>query len=151
MSEDSNKRSRRSLLANSLNHTTITLELGDPPAQNITVAPPPSVADEIRMAGGNISIDLDQEVSHVPFHAAKFIARRCKLSQEGFIPEITLNGSNLFDADRPDSVEDFVNRYNESATYFLEEIAAYEEAVHEVEEINSLGEQLINMVHMCAL
>ncbi len=54
-------RGRRSLLAVSdTNHTTITLEFGNPPAPNITVATPPTIEMEIMMAGEtNDSVDLD--------------------------------------------------------------------------------------------
>ena len=54
-------RSRRSLLAVSeFNQTNITIELGNLPAPNITTTPPPTVAEEIMMAGEtNDSVDLD--------------------------------------------------------------------------------------------
>ena len=47
------------------NHTTITLEFGDPPAPNITAPPPPTVAQEIIMAGEtNDSVDLEVSFIH---------------------------------------------------------------------------------------
>ena len=60
MAEDSGQRSRRSLLTStSLNHTSITIEFGDPPALNITTQSPPSVAEEIDLAREmNDSVDL---------------------------------------------------------------------------------------------
>ena len=52
---------KRSLLAtNEYNHTTITLEFGDPPVMNISTPDPPSIADEVAMAGGDDdSVDLE--------------------------------------------------------------------------------------------
>lgn len=60
MAEDSGQRFRRSLLAiTTFNHTSITLEFGNPPAPNITTPPPPSVAEEIELAREtNDSVDL---------------------------------------------------------------------------------------------
>ena len=58
---DSGTRSRRSLLAASaFNHTSITLEFGNPPAVNISMTPPPSIEEEIEMAREvNDSVDLE--------------------------------------------------------------------------------------------
>ena len=58
VSEATLLRTRRAI-ANGVNRTTITLEFGDPPAQNVTVAEAPSIAEEIAMAGEtNDSVDL---------------------------------------------------------------------------------------------
>ena len=63
---ENSARRRRSLLATTgFNHTTITLEFGDPPAPNITAPPPPTVAQEIMMAGEtNDSVDLEVSLIH---------------------------------------------------------------------------------------
>lgn len=42
-----------------VNHTSVTLEFGNPPAMNITMTPPPSIEEEIAMAQEvNDSVDL---------------------------------------------------------------------------------------------
>ena len=66
---ENSARRRRSLLATTgFNHTTITLEFGDPPAPNITAPPPPTVAQEIMMAGEtNDSVDLEVSFIHKTF------------------------------------------------------------------------------------
>lgn len=71
MSEDSSQRFRRSLLATSVNHTSVTLEFGNPPAPNISMTPPPSVADEIEMAR-EINDSVDLEVHQVAMHHYHF-------------------------------------------------------------------------------
>lgn len=59
--EESARRFRRSLLATStLNHTSVTLELGNPPAPIVTMTMPPTVEEEIVMAREvNDSVDLE--------------------------------------------------------------------------------------------
>lgn len=58
IAEDTPTRRRRAL-ANGVNHTTITLEFGDPPTPNITVVDSPSIAEEIALAGAtNDSVDI---------------------------------------------------------------------------------------------
>ncbi len=61
VAEDTAVRGRRSLLAASeYNHTTITLEFGEPPVVNISTPESPSVAEEVAMAGGDDdSVDLE--------------------------------------------------------------------------------------------
>ena len=61
VSEDTPLRTRRSLLASSgLNQTSITLEFGNLPTPNITTPEPPTVSQEIAMAGEtNDSVDLE--------------------------------------------------------------------------------------------
>ena len=61
ISEDDSSpgRFRRSLLAAPVNQTSVTLEFGNPPAMNISVASPPSIEEEIEMAREvNDSVDL---------------------------------------------------------------------------------------------
>ena len=60
---DSVTRSRRSLSA--FNRTSITLEFGNPPAVNISITPPPSIEEEIEMAGefsNNVDLEVYSEV-----------------------------------------------------------------------------------------
>lgn len=61
VSEVDSTRSRRSLLAvSAFNHTSVTLEFGNPPAVNISMTPPPSIEEEIEMAREvNDSVDLE--------------------------------------------------------------------------------------------
>ena len=48
------------MAASALNRTTITLEFGNPPAMNITMATPPTIEEEIEMAREvNDSVDLE--------------------------------------------------------------------------------------------
>ena len=59
VAEDSLVRRRRHLL-DATNHTTITLEFGNPPDVNISQPDPPTVANEIAMAGEvNDSVDIE--------------------------------------------------------------------------------------------
>ena len=61
VSEDTPLRVRRSLLsASGFNRISITLEFGNLPAPNISTSEPPTVSEEIAMAGEtNDSVDLE--------------------------------------------------------------------------------------------
>lgn len=62
------------------------------------------------------------------------------------MPESPLNGSNPLNIDPPDTAESFVESFNDDALRFIEEVSGYELMLQEVEEANTLGEQLINLV-----
>lgn len=80
VSEDSKVRSGRSLLStSSFNRTSITLEFGNPPAPNITLVPPPSVAEEITTAREiNDSVDLTVNfvATHLKILASTYLMSR---------------------------------------------------------------------------
>ena len=65
------------------------------------------------------------------------------------MPEAPLNGDNIFNEDRPESVEEFADNFNSSALGFLEDVVDYQEVLQEVEGANILGEQLVNLVRGC--
>ena len=65
VSEGTPVRVRRSLLATSgFNQTSITLEFGSLPAPNVTTAEPPSVSEEIALAG-ETNDSVDEEVIRI--------------------------------------------------------------------------------------
>ncbi len=57
-----------------------------------------------------------------------------------------LSGSNPLNEDPPETTEEFVTNFNESAIGYLDEIESYELILNEVEETNSIGEEFINLV-----
>ncbi len=71
-------------------------------------------------------------------------------SQENSVPEVPLNGSNPLNVDPPET-PDFVETFNASAIGYIEEVIEYQELLQEVEETNTLGEQLVNLVCLRSL
>ena len=145
ISEDSTQRFRRSLLATStFNRTSVTLEFGNPPAPNITMTDPPSVAEEIEMAR-EINDSVDLEVHSNSVHTLTVL--NLTDVQENTIPDVPLNGSNPLNVDPPETM-DFVQNFNASAIGYVEEVIDYQELLQEVEDTNTIGEELINLVRL---
>lgn len=62
------------------------------------------------------------------------------------MPDVPLDGTNLLNEDTPDSAEDFADSFDSSALDYIDEVVDYHEIVQEIEEANTLGEQLVNLV-----
>ena len=62
--------------------------------------------------------------------------------------ETPLNGTNPLNVDPPDSVESFAEGFNASAIEYIDEVETYEEILAEVEEVNTIGGQVVNLVRM---
>ena len=60
-------------------------------------------------------------------------------------------GSNPLNVDPPQTAEDFVSNFNDGAIGYLDEIESYALIVDEVEEANTIGEELINLVTVYAI
>lgn len=68
--------------------------------------------------------------------------------QANHIPDVPLEGSNPLNEDPPDTIQDFFENLNSSILDYNDQVIAYEEAVREVEQTNTIGEQLVNLVNM---
>ena len=67
--------------------------------------------------------------------------------QENVVPDVPLNGSNPLNEDPPDTM-DFVETFNASAIGYIDEVIEYQELLQDVEEVNMIGEELINLVRL---
>ena len=59
---------------------------------------------------------------------------------------VSLDVTNPLNEDTPDSVEEFADRFNSSVLDYIDEVLDYHEAVKEIEDTNTLVEQLVNLV-----
>ena len=72
------------------------------------------------------------------------------LPQSNTLPEAPDVGANPLNEDAPSSVEEFARDFNSTVDTYIENIRAYQEALSEVEEVNELGERVINLVSIYA-
>ena len=59
-------------------------------------------------------------------------------------------GANPLNEDAPSSVEEFARDFNSTVDTYIENVRAYREALSEVEEVNELGERVVNLVSIYA-
>ena len=67
------------------------------------------------------------------------------------LPETPDIGANPFNGDPPSSVEEFARDFNYTVSRYIESVSAYREAVAEVEQVNELGERVVNLVSMLCI
>lgn len=46
-------------------------------------------------------------------------------------------------------MEEFARDFNSTVNRYIESVSAYQEAVAEVEQVNELGERVVNLVSIC--
>lgn len=62
------------------------------------------------------------------------------------LPEVPAMGTNPLNEDPPSSIEQFAGGFNVSVNQYNVDVEAYQQALSEVEEVNELGDQIVNLV-----
>ena len=64
----------------------------------------------------------------------------------GDVASSPLNGSNPLNEDPPETTAEFVEELNGTVSTFIDSVLVYEEAVREANDVNELGELVLNSV-----
>ena len=62
------------------------------------------------------------------------------------LPEAPAMGTNPLNEDPQSSIEQFAGGFNVSVSQYNVDVEAYQQALSEVEEVNELGDQIVNLV-----
>ena len=62
------------------------------------------------------------------------------------LPETSDVSANPLNEDPPSSVEEFARDFNYTVDRYIESVNTYQEAAAEAEEVNELGERVVNLV-----